>query len=89
MSGQLGKQFWTYTLSVDTLKITSDFGLTALSICLQSGTGSIQGTESVNGLASKQIDLVIGQPVLISTDSLTVINNLTIFTNGVVNLIGR
>lgn len=89
MSGQLGKDFWTYKLSNDTLVITNDFGLTTLSLVLLSGTGTIQGNLVANGISSEPLDLVIGQPVLIPTDNLSLINNWTISTTGVINLIGK
>lgn len=86
---QLEKQFWTYRLNNGTLSFSGDFGISALSMTLASGTGSIQGTLVANGIPSTQIDLVIGQPLLISTDTSSIIGDLTIITTGVVNFIGR
>lgn len=86
---QLEKQFWTYELNNNTLLINSDFGLSALSLTLASGTATAKGTLVCNGIASTEIDLTIGQPILVSTDTSSVIGDLTIVTTGVVNLIGR
>ena len=86
---QLEKQFWTYRLTSGTLSFSGDFGMSALSMTLASGTGTIQGTLVANGIASTQIDLVIGQPLLIATDTSSIIGDLTIITTGIVNLIGR
>jgi hypothetical protein len=86
---QLEKQFWTYRLNNSTLTINSDFGLSSLSLALESGTGTIQGTLVSNGLASTPLTLVVGQPVLIPTDTSSVIGDLIITTTGIVNLIGR
>ena len=81
---------WTYQISAGSLTITNNFGLVKLSIVLQSGTGTILGTELCNGLASIPIDLVIGQPILVTGDSSgTPISEYTITTTGVVALIGQ
>jgi hypothetical protein len=89
MSGLLDKQFWTYKLSNDTLMFNGDFGLSALSFTLLSGTGSVKGTLVANGYASTSIILKIGQPLLISTDTSSLIGDLEITTTGDLNLIGR
>lgn len=89
MSNQLGKKFWTYSLVATSIDITTDFGLTDLSIELISGTGAIVGTLTCNGLPSQALYLTIGDPVLISTDSLTLIEGISITTSGTINLIGR
>lgn len=39
-----GQEFWTYELSADTITITQDMGLTALSFVLVSGNGTYQGS---------------------------------------------
>jgi hypothetical protein len=89
MSNQLGKKFWTFTLVEDTITITNDFGITDLSIELVSGDGTIQGTLICNEIEPTEIELKIGDPVLISTNSLAIISEIVITTNGVINLIGR
>lgn len=81
---------WTYQISAGSLTITNDFGLVKLSIVLQSGTGTIVGTELCNGIASTPINLVIGQPILVTGDTSGVpISEYTITTTGVVALIGQ
>ena len=89
MSNQLGKEFWTYQLNSDEIVITSDFGLTAISIVLVSGDGTVTGSLVCDGLASMNLFLTIGQPLLISTDALNFVNNIRIKTDGVINLVGR
>lgn len=83
------QNLWTYTLSNNTLVIDSTFGLTAISLVLNSGTGTILGGASLNnGLASTQIALVVGQPLTITSSSGTSLNNLTLTTTGDVSIIG-
>jgi hypothetical protein len=86
---QLGKIFWTYKLVNDSLVVTTDYGLTALSLILVSGSGSVQGSLICNGIESTSIDLEIGVPILISTESLSLIDEWTITTSGTINIIGR
>lgn len=86
----ISQKTWTYQISASSLLITEDFSLSKLSIVLQSGTGTIQGTELCNGLSSIPIDLVVGQPVLILGDtSGTPIGEYNISTTGIVALIGQ
>jgi hypothetical protein len=81
---------WTYKLSASSLTITNDFGLVKLSIVLQTGTGTILGSELCNGIASVPIDLVVGQPILVLGDTSGVpISDYTITTTGIVALIGQ
>jgi hypothetical protein len=81
---------WTYQISASSLTITNDFGLVKLSIVLQSGTGTLVGTELCNGVASIPINLVVGQPILVTGDTSGVpISEYTITTTGVVALIGQ
>ena len=81
---------WTYKISASSLTITKDFGLTKLSIVLQTGTGTLLGSELCNGVASVPIDLVVGQPILVLGDTSGVpISDYTITTTGIVALIGQ
>ncbi len=81
---------WTYKISASSLTITNDFGLVKLSIVLQTGTGSVLGSELCNGIASVPIDLVVGQPILVLGDTSGVpISDYTITTTGIVALIGQ
>jgi hypothetical protein len=93
MSGQLVKQFWTFVLDNDSITITSDLGLSALSIVLVSGTGTVQGGLTIQDnsgvYASVPLDLVINQPILLPADGLAIISNIEIVTNGVINLVGK
>lgn len=89
MGSQLGKDFWTFKLSNNSILIDTTFGLTTLSLELISGTGTIQGNLVCAGYTSEELDLIIGQPVLIATDNLSLIDNWTITTTGVIQIIGR
>lgn len=83
------QNLWTYKLSNSTIVIDSTYGLTAISLVLNSGTGTILGGASlINGVASSQIDLVVGQALTIPSQSGASLNNLTITTTGVINIIG-
>jgi hypothetical protein len=84
-----GQEFWTKELSVGSITITDVFGLTALSFVLISGTGTYEGSVTVGGVPSTAINMVIGQPVTITTDSNNPINGFTITTTGVVAIIGK
>jgi hypothetical protein len=83
------QNLWTYQLSNDTLIIDDSYGLTAVSIVLNSGTGTFTGGANlINGVGSLPIDLVIGQPVSIPSNIGVSLNNLQITTTGVVAIIG-
>jgi hypothetical protein len=86
----ISQKTWTYQISASSLLITEDFSLSKLSIVLQSGTGTVVGTELCNGIASIPIDLVVGQPILLLGDtSGTPIGEYNISTTGIVALIGQ
>jgi hypothetical protein len=83
------QNLWTYQLSNQTLIIDESYGLTAVSLVLNSGTGTFTGGSTlINGVTSLPIDLVIGQPVTIPSNSGTSLNNLEITTTGVLAIIG-
>jgi hypothetical protein len=83
------QNLWTFQLSNATIVIDDSYGLTAISLVLLSGTGSLLGGASLNnGAVSTQIDLVVGQPLTIPSQSGANLNNLTITTTGIVNIIG-
>jgi len=83
------QNLWTYQISNSSILIDNSYGLTAISLVLNSGTGAILGGASLNnGVESTQIDLVVGQPVTIPSQSGSNLNNLTITTTGVVAIIG-
>jgi hypothetical protein len=83
------QNLWTYQLSNASLVIDDSFGLTAISLVLNSGTGSILGGASLNnGRISTPISLVIGQPITIPSQGGSNLSNLEISTTGVVAIIG-
>lgn len=82
------QNLWTKQITNETLVIDEAYGLSAISIVLNSGTGTILGGGVLNNaVASSPIDLVIGQPITIPTSSYT-LDNLTITTTGVVAIMG-
>jgi hypothetical protein len=80
--------FWTYALSNGSLQITEEFNLRNISIVLVSGTGFISGSTFANGIPATNVNLALNTPVTISTGSTNAIGNLTISTNGGINIIG-
>jgi hypothetical protein len=83
------QNLWTYELNNSTLAIDETFGLTALSIVLVSGTGTLLGNGGLNnGLVSTPIILAVGQPITIASPSGAVFQQLSIATTGVMNIIG-
>lgn len=83
------QELWTYELNNGTLVIDESFGLTKLSLVLNSGSGTITGgLQLANGVASLPVTMVIGQPLNIPSNSGTPLNNITISTTGVVSIFG-
>lgn len=83
------QKLWTRQISNTTLLIDENYGLTAVSIILNSGTGTIVGgTVLSNGVASTPINLIIGQPITLLSDSNNPLAGITITTTGVVAIIG-
>lgn len=89
MSNNLSQGIFTYELSAGTFNVTPANGFTAVSIVLVSGTGFVEGNAISNGIASTQINLVVGQPLTISTSGSNVLGNFTIATTGVIAIIGK
>jgi len=85
----VSQNIWTYKLNGGNLNIDSNYGLLVVSILLESGTGTVSGTDLLNGIPSTPIDLTIGVPLTISTDGNTVLGNLNITTTGVISIVGR
>ena len=85
----INQKFWTYQLNNSDLTITESFGLSAVSVCLVSGSGTINGNLPLaNGYGSTALSLTIGQPVNFSTINSIPIDNLEISTTGIIQLIG-
>lgn len=82
------QNLWTKQITNETIVIDESYGLSAISIVLNSGTGTIVGGATLmNAVNSSPIDLVIGQPITIPSSSYT-LDNLTITTTGVVAIMG-
>lgn len=83
------QELWTYEINNDTLLIDSNYGLTKISVVLNSGSGTITGDlQLANGVSSAPITMVIGQPITIPSNSGVPLNNITITTTGVVAILG-
>ena len=83
------QNLWTYEINNDTLVIDETFGLTQLSFVLNSGTGQFSGSlQLTNGVSSEPINMVVGQPITIPSNSGTALNNITISTTGIVAILG-
>ena len=82
---------WTYNLVNSTIVIDENYGLTSLSILLTSGSGSVTGSLSANGIASQPLALTVGQPLNISSglSSQIILGALTITANGTIEIIGK
>ncbi len=84
----ISQKIWTKEITNTSLVITEDFGLKSISILLKSGTGSIDGTLTLeNGVTSDAINLVVGTPLTLS--GYTPLDGITITTTGVISIIGK
>lgn len=89
MAFGITQQVWTTQLNASSIVIDSSYGLTKLSIVLNSGTGTISGGAILtNGVTSAPIDLVIGQPFNCPSSSGTPLNDITITTTGIIAITG-
>ena len=83
------QNLWTKQITNSTLVIDENYGLSAVSIVLNSGTGTFLGGGNLNNaVTSSPIDLVVGQPITLGGNSGVPLDNLTITTTGVVAIIG-
>jgi len=83
------QNLWTKQITNETLVIDENYGLSAVSIVLNSGTGTFLGGGNLNNaVSSTAIDLVVGQPITLGSNSGAPLDNLTIITTGVVAIIG-
>lgn len=87
----VSQKVWTYELNSSDITIDESYGLIVLSIVLVSGTGYFRGSGLANGIPSQNVQLVVGQPVTISSSSSsTVLDDFYInATAGVVSLLGK
>lgn len=82
--------FWTYTLTSGTLTIDNTYNLTQISFELTTGTATFTGAAVAGSMASSAIDLVVGNPVTLSSASPNLITGITIdATSGTVVIIGK
>ena len=85
------EKIWTKNVNNTTLLIDESFGLSVVSIVLQSGTGTVTGNRTTtSGIGCDPVVLTIGMPVVISADSSgALLDYVEIITTGVVAVIGR
>jgi len=85
------KKIWTKSITGGTLTIDGNYGLSVLSIVLQSGTGTVSGNlMTINGVNSTPLNLTVGQAITINTGtSSSLLTGITITTTGTVAIIGR
>jgi hypothetical protein len=85
------KKIWTKSITNSTLTIDGNYGLTVLSIVLQSGSGTVSGNlMTINGVNSTPLNLTVGQAITINTGtSSSLLTGITITTTGTVAIIGR
>lgn len=77
----LGSVF-TYTLVDNTMYIDGTYNLTIVSVKLISGIGIIRGQQAVPVWGTGNLDLIIGEPVTISTKTNSILNGITIDCSG-------
>jgi hypothetical protein len=88
----LEAQVWTQQLSGTSLTITSDYGLTIISILCTSGTITVTGSATVYGLASQSVTLSSGQGITLTNGggSTAILTGIIInATSGVAALAGK
>ena len=84
----INQKIWTQELTNSTLLITEDFGLSSISLVLKSGTGSVDGTLTLeNSVPSTPINLAVGIPLTIT--GYTALDGISIVTTGVISIIGK
>lgn len=83
------RKLWTYTLTNGTFTVTTDMGLTELSIVLVSGAATLLGSLQVGSQPSTAIALTVGLPVFIPTESASPLDTTVIDASaGVVVFMG-
>ena len=84
-------KIWTKSITNSTLTIDGNYGLTVLSIVLQSGSGTVSGNlMTINVVNSTPLNLTVGQAITINTGtSSSLLTGITITTTGTVAIIGR
>ena len=82
---------WTQNVVASTLTITSDYGLTIISILASSGSVTIIGSLTANGIPSDPIVLTQGQSVTISSgvESTIPLDGIVITAAGTAIIVAR
>ncbi len=85
----LVKQIWSSVLSGGTITIDENYGFTEISIILLSGTGTLIGSSTANGISSSPITLPLGIGINVGSGTTLLITGITITTTGQVAILGR
>lgn len=73
----LGSVF-TYELINEVMDIDETFNLTIVSVKLINGVGTIGGSQVVPGFGSGYLNLIVGEPVTISTKTNSILTGISI-----------
>jgi hypothetical protein len=79
---------WTYNVNATSLTIDASFGLRKLSVMLTSGTGTYSGDLQAGNLQSQPLALTVGVAITIG-DWQTILDGITLTTDGTIQIIGR
>lgn len=83
-----GQKTFTSYFENEEVTITSDWGITSMSIVLVSGAGTFKGNAILpNGIESKEIDLIVGFPITTPSTG-GFVDGVTITTTGKVLVLG-
>jgi hypothetical protein len=87
----LTQQYWTFELVNDSITITSDFAFSVISVVLTTGTGTILGSLSPNGISSTPLTLLQNLTVTFGAGTPYPLEGITIDTTGggIVYIIAR
>lgn len=81
--------FWTQNVT-SSLSFDGTEGLTIISIVLISGSGTLTGSATINGVASQALALQTGLPVTLTGSSNSPISGITITASGgTAQVVGR
>jgi hypothetical protein len=84
----MGQQFWTYVLNNDSIIINESIAVKSISMVLVSGNGFFAGSINAAGTyPSDNVQLIVNQPVTISTSNTNFIDGVIISTSGIVNIV--
>ena len=85
------QSIFTGTFIDETVDIVENMGLTIISINPILGSVFLSGSNAIPGLTSSQVELVVGQPVLLTADSGYTLDGIRIdaSTGGTFEILGK